>query len=132
MKKPIKTVAKVAAIGASIGYLAGLLTAKQSGKETREDIANTTKKVKDTAEAKISQLHAELTDTIKQAEAKIKSGKMTIKDGITGASAKAKVAQTKANELIKALKSGKASDKDLAASLKSTKAAIDSLKNYLK
>ena len=46
MKKPVKKIAKVAAIGAGIGYLAGLLTAKQSGKETREDILTLLRKLK--------------------------------------------------------------------------------------
>ena len=136
MKKPIKNIAKVTAIGvgvgAGVGYLAGLLTAKQSGKETREDIADATKKVKDTTEAKIDDLYKELVDVIKQAEAKISSGKATVKGELSKASLKAKQTQSKANEIIKAVKSGKASDKDLADSVKNTKAAINSLKNYLK
>jgi len=128
MKKPIKNIAKVAAIGAGIGYLAGLLTAKQSGKETREDIANTTKKVKDTTEAKIDELHKELIEVIEQVESKVGSSKEAFKGGL----ATAKKTQAKASDIIKAVKSGKANDKDLADSVKNTKAAIESLRNYLK
>ena len=132
MKKPLKNVAKVAAIGAGIGYLAGLLTAKQSGKETREDIASSTKKVKDTTEAKIDELYKELADIIKKVESKVSSSSKTVKSGVATATAAAKKTQAKANEIVKAVKSGKVSDKDLADSVKSTKAAINSLKNYLK
>ncbi len=132
MKKPVKKIAKVAAIGAGIGYLAGLLTAKQSGKETRQDITNTTKKVKDTTEAKIDELHKELVGLIKQVESKVNTSKKTVKGGLATATATAKKTQAKASALINAVKSGKASDKDLADSVKNTKAAIKSLRNYLK
>jgi gas vesicle protein len=132
MKKPVKNIAKVAAIGAGIGYLAGLLTAKQSGKETREDIANTTKKVKDTTEAKIDALHNELVEIIKKVESTVGPGKKTVLGGLATATATAKKTQAKASDIIKAVKSGKANDKDLADSVKNTKAAIKSLRKYLK
>jgi gas vesicle protein len=132
MKKPIKNIAKVATIGAGIGYLAGLLTAKQSGKETREDIVNTSKKVIDTAETKGDALYKELVELIKQVESKVSSSKKTVASGLATATATAKKTQARASDILKAVKSGKATDKDLADSVKNTKAAIKSLRNYLK
>ena len=68
-----KKVALGTALVAGAGYLAGILTAPKSGKETRKDIANTAVKAKIETEKKLKQAHSEIRDLITDAEEKLKN-----------------------------------------------------------
>ena len=50
------------------GYLAGILTAPKSGKETREDIKDTAVKTYSEAEKQLKKLHTELNDVLAEAK----------------------------------------------------------------
>lgn len=130
MKKPAKNILTIAAIGAGLGYLAGLLTAKKPGSETRQDIVDTTKKVKDKTEATMTDLYGELTDTIKKAEAIVNDKKLSMTHGLYRATTKAERIKSQAEGIISAVKTGKVSDKDLHKSIEDLKSSISSLKKY--
>ena len=57
MDKRVKKFAIGTVIAAAAGYVAGLLTAPKSGKETREDIKNTAVKTYKVAEKELKELH---------------------------------------------------------------------------
>jgi gas vesicle protein len=68
MKKGEKFFAVGAFIGVATGYIAGILTAPKSGKETREDIKSGASKVRVEAEKQLKKLHSDLSGLIKEAE----------------------------------------------------------------
>lgn len=106
-----------AALAAAAGYIAGVLTAPQSGKETREDIKVAAEKAR-----------VELTELTERA--KVEATKL---------SGKAKEEVHKAIELAthardkvaNVAKNGTTSDKDFDKSLAEAKAALDHLKTFL-
>ena len=132
MKKPYKNLLTVAILSSSLGYLAGLLSAKQSGKQTRKNMSNASKEIQAKTEATVNNLYQELTEIIKKAEIKIDNSKLSIRNNLYRSAMRAKKAKVQANEILTAIKNGKASDKDLQKSVESTKSAIKELKNYLK
>lgn len=110
------------------GYLAGLLTAPKSGKETRQDIKDEATKLKSEAEKSLKQLHTELDKVI--AEAKGKSGE--VKDAAHKAVGAAESAKNKVREILSGIHAGEADDKDLNAAIKEASKALDNLKKYVK
>jgi len=128
----LKKLAIGGAIAAAAGYLAGILTAPKSGKETRSDIKDATAKGLKEAEKELKKLHAELTKVIDQA--KVKSGKVGDKASreLGGLIEKAKDTKEKAREMISAIHEGDAEDKDLKRAVKDATEALDHLRDYLK
>lgn len=128
--------AKVFAIGAAVagaaGFLAGLLTAPKSGKETRDDLRHATGKGLTEAEKELKKLHTELNDLLDQAKAsKDKLGVRAQKE-LDGLMDKAKDTKEKAREMLSAVHEGDAEDKDLRQAIKEANKAIDHIKDYLK
>ncbi|HUY52962.1 MAG TPA: YtxH domain-containing protein [Candidatus Dormibacteraeota bacterium] len=132
MKKPYKNVFAIAILGSSLGYLAGLLTAKKSGANTRKDISDASKEIQKKAETTASNLYKELSGAIEQAEVKIDKGKLSVRNNLYRATTRANKVKSQANEILMAIKNGNADDKDLQKSVDSIKSAIKNLKNYLK
>lgn len=127
-----KKIAVGAALAAGAGYLAGILTAPKSGKETRQDIANQAVKLKIEAEKKLKVMHGELGELIKDAEVKLKKLSDKSKAELAKATEKAKLAREKAKEMLSAIRSGEADDKNLQSALDEIKAAKSDLISYLK
>lgn len=127
---------KKIAIGSSIaavaGYVAGVLTAPKSGKQTREDIKTGVEKGVSEAEKDLKKLHTELDKVIK--EAKKGSGKAGVKaqKELNELLEKAKDTKEKAREILSAVHEGDAVDKDLKKAIKDANAAIAHLRDYLK
>ncbi|HVS58952.1 MAG TPA: YtxH domain-containing protein [Candidatus Saccharimonadales bacterium] len=119
-------------IVAAIGYLAGLLTAPKSGKETRKDIKDTAAKTYNEAEKQLQNLHEELADLID--EVKDKGGKLSDKaqDELDDVVDKSNQAKLKARELLDAVRSGNTNDSDLKRAIKEATSAIEHLRTYLK
>jgi gas vesicle protein len=120
-----------AVVGAVVGVVAGLLFAPKSGKETRQDIKNTTKKTAEAIKKEASKIEAELKETLSSLEPKLKSLK-----GKTLDVAKEKVTEAKNTydnlvDVVKAFKAGKASDKDLDKAIQQARDAKESLKAFL-
>ncbi len=109
------------AIAAGAGYVAGILTAPKSGKETRKDIAKKASKAKIEGEKQLKKLHSELNELLKKAGNK--------KDKAVD---KAKAAKDKAKLLLSALHNGDADDPNLKAVIAEVKSAKEDLVKFLK
>lgn len=113
------------------GYVAGILTAPKSGKETRKDIQKKAKQAKTEAEKNLKALHSELNDLISTGKSKAKDLKDTAKTDLVDALGKAQVAKEKAREILSAVHEGGAENEDLQKAVNETKKAVDHLKKYV-
>lgn len=114
------------------GYLAGVLTAPKSGKQTRGDITDKAEGVVKSAETELVSLQTELKDAVTRtkSEATALSGKA--REEFNEALLRAKDAQTKATSVLKAVKAGQANDPELNKAVKQAKLALKNLGRYLK
>lgn len=121
-----------ALFAAAVGYLAGILTAPKSGKDTREDIHKTAVKAKKDAEKTLKGLHKDLDDMLDQATKHAKTAKKTSQDELTKLVEKAKGAKQKAKETITNIHEGEVEkDEDLGAAIEEVTDAIEHLRSYL-
>ena len=118
-------------VAAVAGYVAGILTAPKSGKETRADIKKGAQKGWKEAEKELKTLHTELSKLIDQT--KTKAGKVSgkAKEEFDTVVSTAKTSKEKAREVLSALHEGSAEDKDLQKAIKDATKAIDHLRSYL-
>ncbi|MDB5169219.1 MAG: hypothetical protein JWO41_575 [Candidatus Saccharibacteria bacterium] len=132
MGKNAKRFAAGAAIAGVAGYLAGLLTAPKSGKETRDDIKDVASRGVSEAEKDLKALHTELSKLLD--EAKTQGEKLTDKaqKELGDLVEKAKDTKEKAREVLSAIHEGDAEDKELSKAIKDANDAIDHIKKYLK
>lgn len=121
-----------AALAAGVGYLAGILTAPKSGKETRQDIEDKVVRTKEEAEKKLNELNSDLGELVEKA--KNKSGELSdkAKAELKDAVAAAKDAQSKASTLIAALRKGEAEDPELNKAIKQASQAKQNLIKFFK
>lgn len=131
MGKQTKKLIVGTAIAAAAGYVAGILTAPKSGKETRKDIATAANKAKTEVEKQLKKLHSELAGLIDRGKIQMTEVKQNTKSGLVEALAKAQFAKEKARELLSALHDGDTDDKDLQKAVKEAKQAVEHLKKYL-
>lgn len=136
MLKRDRNTGKKVAIGALIagvgGYLAGILTAPQSGKETREDIADKAGDIKDDAGAQLQKAQDELADTLKEAQSKAGELKAKARAELNEAIARGKDAQVKSKAVLRAFKDGESDDPELNRAVKQAKQAQKNLSKFLK
>lgn len=120
-----------AGIAAATGYLAGLLTAPKSGKETRQDIKQATEKGKSEAEQQLTKLHNELDAAVTKAKAL--SGKTSgkAKKELDTVVSTGETVREKLNGLMGMARKDKAMDKDLKKAVADAQAAIEHLRKYL-
>lgn len=121
-----------AVVAGVAGYVAGILTAPKSGKETRADIAQKADDVKSDAEAQLQRAEAELKELAAKAQGKGAELKGRAKTEYDQALTKAKTAQGKAREVLAAMRKGKAKNPELNAAIKQAKEARKNLAKYLK
>lgn len=121
-----------AMVSAVFGYLAGILTAPKSGKETRTDIGDKAEEIKEEGIDKLRLAENELDGLVRKVQETAATLGDKAKAEYTVALNTAKEAQAKAKTVAKAVKEGKAEDKDLDAALNQTKQAIKSLSKFLK
>lgn len=131
MDKRTKRFALGAVVAAAAGYVAGILTAPKSGKETRKDIKDTAVRTYTAAEKELKVLHTELNKLMDEAGKKAQELKGSAQENLDKAVAKAKVAKEKARELLSAVHEGDADNKDLDNAVKEAKKAVEHLKSYL-
>lgn len=128
----IKKLAIGGAIAAAAGYVAGVLTAPKSGKETRQDIKDAADKSWSQAEKELKKLHTELDKVIKESKrASDKVGDKTKKE-LDTLLEKAQDTKEKARQVLSAVHEGDAEDKDLKKAIKDANEAIEHLRDYLK
>jgi gas vesicle protein len=132
MGKNAKKFATGAVIAGAAGYLAGLLTAPKSGKETRQDIKETAGKSYAEAEKELKKLHTELAKLLD--EVKDRGGDISgrARKELNSLLDRTKDTKEKAREVLSAIHEGDAGDQDLSKAITDANAAIDHLKQYLK
>ncbi len=130
--KTAKKVAAGALIAGVAGYIAGVLTAPKSGKETRSDIKDNVNKGIIAAEKQLKALQSELSKKIDEAKkyAETLTGKS--KEELDKLIAAAKDKRDKARAVLSAVHEGDAEDAELANAIQDAATALDHLKTYLK
>lgn len=126
-----RKVAIGSAIAGGLGYLAGVLTAPKSGKQTRKDIADKAGSVKEMAMEELSALNDELKVLLSEAKNKTITLSASARAEFNEAVIKAKDAQNKANQVLKAVKAGEADDPELNKAVKQAKLAVKNLGKFL-
>jgi gas vesicle protein len=130
-KKNAQKLAVGSVIAAAAGYVAGVLTAPKSGKETRDDIKNAAAKGVNNAEAELKKLGKELDKSLDEAKVKGANASAKVKDELKELAKKAKDSSGKAGEVLSAVRKGEAKDEDLAKAVKQAKNALANLRKYL-
>jgi len=131
MKNSGKKIAIGTVIAGAVGYVAGILTAPKSGKETRKDIGDKAVKAKNEAEKKLKSLHSELSGLLNQSKQQVTKLTAEAKKDLGTAIDKAQVAKEKARQILSGLHEGDADDKDLQKAIKEADQAISHLKTFL-
>lgn len=131
MSKRERNIAISALIGAGVGYLAGILTAPKSGKETRQDIVKFTVKTRREAEAKVKTLHNDLNELIEKAESKFSDAKSSAQIGLGKAIEKARLAKTETREVLSSIHEGDVQDDELRQAISDAQSAAEHLKSFL-
>jgi gas vesicle protein len=130
MGKTAKRFALGTLFAAVAGYIAGILTAPKSGKETRAEIKDTTAKGVNEAEKQLKKLHTELSKAINQAKDEADELKGKARTDVDAAIAKTMGVKEKARQVLSALHEGDADDKDLEKAIKEATKAIEHLKSF--
>lgn len=123
--------AVVTAVAAGLGYVAGILTAPKSGKETRKDIKDKAAETKEELTKKLDEVSNELGDAIAKGKTRVKNLEAGAKAEMEKAVNAAVLAKDKAKDMVAAVKRGEAEDKDLKKAVKDVHSAIDNLKKYI-
>ncbi len=119
----------LAAIG---GYIAGLLTAPKSGRETRSDLETSARlgiaKSEEQLDKIVNELNEELTNVKNRAAGLSTKSQTEVNELVS----RAKVAKDKAQTVLKAVRSGKSKDEDLSVAVNEVNRALQHLKTFLK
>lgn len=118
-------------IAAAAGYVAGLLTAPKSGKETRKEIKQSALKAKSEAERKLKQGQTELSSLIDQASAEVKKAGDKASEEVKKALDSAGKVRQRTREILSAIHEGEAEDNDLQKAIDEVKQATSHLKKYI-
>ncbi|CAN5334788.1 hypothetical protein BH09PAT4_BH09PAT4_07130 [soil metagenome] len=129
---PVKSIAIGASLAAAAGYVAGILTAPKSGKQTRKAIERTAKKRAKQADKELQKLHSEFDGLVADVKAKSASVSDKTSKELTELVDKAKAAKDKAASVISAITKGEAEDKELNSAIAEANKAIDNVRKYLK
>lgn len=128
--------AKKFAVGAAIagvaGYVAGILTAPKSGKETREDVKAATAKAKRDAENQLKKLHGELNELLDKAKGATQNFTKQSKEEVDKLIARAKSAKEKVRQNLSSIHEGATKDKDLQKAITEANEAVGHLRDWLK
>ena len=128
MGKTAKKFAIGTIVAAAAGYVAGILTAPKSGKETRKDIKDVTVKSVTEAEKQLKKLHTVITKAKTEAD----SIKGKAREELDAAISKSFAVKEKAREVLSSVHEGAADDKDLKKAIDEANKSLEHLKKYLK
>jgi gas vesicle protein len=131
MNKSTKRVAVGAVLAGIAGYVAGILTAPKSGKETRQDIKSAAEEGMAAAEKQLKKLHTQMNDLLAQAKIKLEMAKGTAKKDLQAAIERTSAAKERARVLLSSLHEGSAEDEDLKKAIDEANKAVEHLKKYL-
>jgi gas vesicle protein len=127
-----KKMAVSALIAGVAGYIGGILTAPNSGKDTRRNIVEEAEGIKDGTEAQLQRANDELKSLINDAKTKTLSLSSQAKEEFNEALLRAKDAQNKTSATLKALKAGEAEDPELNKAVKQARQATKNLGKFFK
>ncbi|MDZ7744890.1 MAG: YtxH domain-containing protein [Candidatus Saccharibacteria bacterium] len=130
-KKRGSNLALGAVVAAGAGYVAGLLTAPKSGKETRKDVKNAANKARAESEKKLKEAYGELSKLVTRAKQKSTLTTDKAKSEVNKAVERAQAAMDKTGVLLSAVREGETDDKELQKAIKEAKDAAKHLKTYL-
>lgn len=131
MRKSTKWLTVIGLFGAVGGYVAGILTAPKSGKETRKDIKDTAIKARTEAEKQLKKLHSELNQLIGTGKVQAKRLGTEAKSKLARTLAKAQASKEKARAMLSSLHEGGAADEDIQAVIKDVKQAVNHLSKFI-
>jgi len=132
MAKSTKKFALGAVFAAAAGFLAGILSAPKSGKDTRTDIKNAATASVNEAEKQLKKLNTQLTDLLNEGKKQVADLKGKAKKESDELMEKGQQMREKAREMLSAAHEGDAEDKDLKKAIDDVNVAIKDLKAYLK
>ena len=121
-----------ALIAGAVGYVAGILTAPKSGKETRQDIKDTAVKSIAEIEKQLKKLHTELDSLLAEARKRAGELKGKLREEFDDIIARASGAKEKAREALSAAHEGQSGDEDLKKVVKDVEDAVKHLQALLK
>ncbi|MGH7142446.1 MAG: YtxH domain-containing protein [Candidatus Saccharimonadales bacterium] len=119
----------VAAVG---GYLAGILTAPKTGRETRQNIEDTADKSLSEGEAQLKRALTELSELLDDTKARGTAMGSKAQMELDELTTRAKMTQEKARAVLSALREGESPNKDLHAAVRDANLALNHLRTYLK
>ena len=132
MAKSIKRLSLVAVVAAAAGYVAGLLTAPKSGKETRDDLKHAGQKSREEIERALKNASMELADLLDEAKRRGSAMNGKARNELDSLIESARAAREKARTLLSALHEGTSTDEDLRIAAAQTTSALKHLRAYLK
>lgn len=130
-KGTVKKFAIGAAMAAAFGYVAGILTAPKSGRETRADLKDATSKGIAEAEKQLRRLQDDLDKLIDQARDRAEDVSGRTRREFEKVVDTAKDSKEKVRDLLSAVRNGEAEDRDLKKAIADASKAIDHLRDYL-
>ena len=130
-KVTFKKLAIGAGVAAAVGYVAGILTAPKSGRETRQDIKDAAATGLSEAEKQLKKINTELGQLLDEMKNRgtTLSGKASKE--LEELATKARTAKEKAREVLSAIHEGDAEDEDLKKAITEANTAIKHLRAYL-
>lgn len=130
MSKFTKRIAEGALFGAVVGYVAGILTAPKSGKETRTNIKTATERSIVIAEKHLKAAHTQLVELLSESKQRVKDNGGKANKELNEAIASAQKVKQRVRELLSAIHEGDVEDKDLKAAVADADKAIKHLKTF--
>ena len=131
MNKPGKQVIAVALTARAAGYVAGILTAPKSGKETRQDLRDAADKAVQEAERRLKFAHSELSRLIANASDRAQELSGKAKTELEVLVGKANIAKEHVRQMLSSFHEGEATETDLKSAVTEAENTIDDLKEYL-
>lgn len=119
-------------IAGAAGYIAGILTAPQSGKETREDVSEKIQDVRNDSEEQLQVAKDEVSELLKKGKGKTLALSAKARVEYDEAVVSAKDAVNKGSSVLKAFRAGEAENPELNKAIKQLKLAQKNLSKYLK
>ena len=131
MDKRTGRFAAIAILAVAAGYVAGVLTAPKSGKETRKDIKDTANAKKAQIERRLKAVHTELGEQITKFKKQAKDLSGKTKKEADNLLEKATKAKDKARVALSSVRNGEADDNDLQKAIDDAEKAVEHLKQYI-
>jgi gas vesicle protein len=121
-------------VAGAVGYVAGILTAPKSGKETRSYLDKVRSSSIVEGEKRLKKLHTELSNLLSEVDKSSWTGKAADKlEALEGeVVGKANRTRQKIREMLTAAHDGSADDEDLERAINEAAKAIKSVRKYIK